>query len=67
MPTPTSNYAAALRRFFKATGLNAAELAELAGLEPSVVFDAVDGHRLPRASDRGLIAEQITLIQRERA
>ena len=61
------SYAAALARFSQSTGINAAELAELSGLEPSVLFDAYAGTRLPSASDRALIAREIGLIKLERS
>jgi hypothetical protein len=61
-----SVYGAALTRFFAATGLSAAELAELAGLEPIVLLDAASGAQLPRFADRGRIADEIRLIRQER-
>lgn len=63
---PTATYAAALKRFLKSTGLAATELAELAGLEPVVLLDAVSGHRLPSAADRSRIAAEINFIKHER-
>jgi transcriptional regulator with XRE-family HTH domain len=61
-----ATYSAALKRFLKSTGLAATELAELAGLEPLVLLDAVSGRRLPSTADRGRIADEINFIKRER-
>jgi hypothetical protein len=62
----TARYAAALRRFLDLTGLHAVELAELAGLEPLVLIDAVAGRQLPCAADRDRIAREINFTKRER-